>query len=226
MACRTTTVVKDVAIASRAEATHLRRRQAGPKTAPRGDPRPRRLDEMDVIHVGMRLFPDVDNKPRWPQIRQPIEAGAATGKADLRKAERRISGPAIAATPRVAQGLDLPDIVIARWPLPVESHAGRLVDKAVENHFRSRRIVTDRDIELPRWEIPNREAVVISRPARSGRRVEDERDDIGRETVAGKKAARSELTEKVLSFEPRSLQPDRCSRRVTPGSILGMPPWQ
>ena len=111
MACRTTTVVKDVAIASRAEATHLRRRQAGPKTAPRGDPRPRRLDEMDVIHVGMRLFPDVDNKPRWPQIRQPIEAGAATGKADLRKAERRISGPAIAATPRVAQGLDLPDIV-------------------------------------------------------------------------------------------------------------------
>jgi hypothetical protein len=130
--------VVDKTFPAAAVTPQFRNRQALPCGFARRDDRIFRGDIGKRIRIRVGALPRINRKAGRPEELDAVgPVGAARSTKFGTTAASGVSGTAFRAMPEMAQTLDLGQILLARRSLPVQRYASRLVDKAIENDFRS-----------------------------------------------------------------------------------------
>ncbi len=96
----------------------------------------------------MRADPRVDREACGAQELLSGEPFGAADRAAVGKpATLDVARAACRAAPEITQALDFGQVLLVRGAFPIQGHAGRLIDEAVEDDFRAWRIVANREIE-------------------------------------------------------------------------------
>ena len=190
-----------------------------------------------AAYVIVRLVQDVNAEAAGPQVLVLHDRGGVgtTHGASLSSHGARPAGAAATAPPSVSECLELSHLSVAGGDMPVQADTFASVDAAIKNDICARRIVANRNCELPRRiSAPSREGILplrgfagiaIAPPAElfiSTKLIERCRNKGNhgrRKSVARKESLRRQLAEKVFPSDTVSL-PDNCQLRRIPLSTL------
>ena len=194
-------------------AAQARIRQRLPRLVPCRDVRLFGRDIFDFIHLRMRRRTEIDREASRSQKSGSLEASTGTDRAMFRyPTSLNVRCTTARTAPLVKQALYFLNALHAGGTFPVQRHAFRLVDEAIQDDLCPRRVVANGKVKLPlRPGTASPKAVLAAYAPVCGRkspgwRIGNKLHDMCRKAMPRKEATICERAEQKLVTEPLELK--------------------